>query len=126
MPDEGSMSLVFNGNIDYSGTTGWKRILFDSSYVYNNSSNLEVHYQNHSDQYDSPNTQFAVSASASQTSIINGDNITFPTTAGSFRSWTPDVRLYLALPNDAGITAINEPYISFNTGTNEIITSLYW
>ena len=124
LPSAGSMSLVFNGSIDYSGTTGWKKILFDSSYLHSNNSNLVVHYQNHSNRFDSPNTQFAVSSYGSQLSIVNGDNTSFPNWAGSFRSWAPNVRLFFALPNDAGITSINEPNNSFNTGVTDLKASL--
>lgn len=119
-PNEEAMSLVYEGTIDYSGTMGWKKILFDTSFIYNNASNFLIHYQNLLGQAKSPITKFASTYYSAQTSITKGDNSIFPTTAGSFLYQAPDIRLYYALPNDAGIIAINEPAISFNAGISNI------
>lgn len=93
LPTEGSMSKVYSGDIDYGGTTGWKKIKFDSIFIYDNN-NLQVHYRNYSDQYNSPVTQFMGSNYGSTVTIYNGDNTSFPTTAGSTLSRAADIRLY--------------------------------
>ncbi|MCD4833036.1 MAG: hypothetical protein K8R31_04510, partial [Bacteroidales bacterium] len=119
LPTEGSMSKVYSGDIDYGGTTGWKKIKFDSVFIYDNN-NLQVHYRNYSDQYNSPVTQFMGSNYGSTVTIYNGDNTSFPTTAGSTLSRAADIRLYFLIATDAGITALDAPETYFNTGSNDI------
>ncbi len=123
LPAEESMNLVYTGDVDYSGTTGWKKIKFDSTFIYDNN-NLQIHYRNYSDQYNHPFTQFAVSNYEPSISIYNGDNTSFPTTAGSASSNTPDIRLYFLIPADAGITSLDNPDTYYNTGNNNISVTL--
>lgn len=123
LPEETSMNLVYSGVIDYTGAAGWKKINFDSIFIYDNN-NLQVHYRNYSGQFNSPYSSFIPTDYGKSVSIYSGAGSAFPTTAGSTTSRAPDIRLYYLIPTDAGISSLDAPGTYFSTGNNNIAVSL--
>ncbi len=125
MPDETSMTNMFSGTVDYTGT-GWKKIPFDNIFEYNNSENIMIYYTDKSNQWQSPGTHFDASVYGGNVGLYKNNDASqeFPTDNGSLTARLPNIRLYCLIPGDAGISLLNSPGTYFNTGNNNISVSL--
>ncbi len=123
MPDETKMTNMHSGYIDYS-ETGWKKIAFNNFFEHDNLQNLMVYYTNKSGAYNSPLTWFNASQYTGSAGVYNHHTNEFPTDDGTSTTNIPNIRLYLLIPSDAGITALDTPDTYFSTGNNDIAVSL--
>ncbi|MBN2273543.1 MAG: T9SS type A sorting domain-containing protein [Bacteroidales bacterium] len=125
MPDETGMTKMFSGNIDYTGTE-WRKIAFDSLFDFNDADNLMIYYTNKSRAYNTPLTEFKASSYGANVGVYNytTSGNEFPTGNGTLSQRIPNIRLYILIPDDAGISSLDAPATYFNTDANDIKVTL--
>ncbi len=106
-PESNGYTKVFEGNLVLN--PGWNQIALSTSFAYNGSDNLILHWENRSGSASYAN--FYATTSTINDNKSSGNDVSFPTTPGylnPYPSGLPDIRLY---------------YVGLPTPTSEIPVS---
>nr|MBI9032301.1 choice-of-anchor D domain-containing protein [bacterium] len=115
--------LVFSGDITWNGT-GWHDIIFDSSFAYNGTDNLEVLVLNNDGSYITGQPIFTATSATPERAIFNYSDGTFPATAGTLSGVYPNTRFHFVAENEPGLPILTSPANgSFNVSSP---TELIW
>ncbi len=111
-PDTSAMVLVFSGTIAWNGP-GWQKIPLQIPFGYNGNDNLLIYYENRDGSGATGYPRFRyTTTSPEQLTKYRIQNISFPTTPGSFYYNRPNIRIAFSPSNfthDAGISQIIQP-----------------
>ncbi len=140
-PDPSTMTLVYDGSVNWSGP-GWFDIILDTPFEYDGQGNLQIYYENRDGNYSSGYPTW-VSSSVSSLCYYDYQDGSFPTTTGSVTDrpnivlsgkskgctsarvpWTINV---LGQPNyDAALLDVLYPNSGIELSFNEPVTISIW
>ncbi len=125
MPEEEEMVPMFSGSIDFT-SNGWNKIAFDTMFAMSDTQNALIYTTQKSGAFHSSPTAYRPSVYGGNVGVYgyNDSGNEFPTGNGTLTARIPNMRLYLLIPADAGITSLEAPATFCNTGSNAISVTL--
>ncbi|PID27183.1 MAG: hypothetical protein CSB55_09095 [Candidatus Cloacimonadota bacterium] len=122
-----SMTQVYSGNYNLSASDDWQVIELDSPFVYNNTDNLVVAFDENTDGYHSSDDKFYCSYVTGNRSLIYKSDYANPDPnnsgdyPGSLKNFIPNIRFKLA--NNSPTIDFGDLNVAFNENTG--MTNLF-
>ena len=89
-PDPATMTLVFSGNMSWTGP-GWYKIPLQTPFNYNGTDNLVVYWENHDGTYVSGYPIFNYTSTTGNMAKYNYQDASFPTANGTLTTSRPNI-----------------------------------
>src|SRR6056297_2046820 len=113
-PDTTTMTKVYDGDVNYftpGGPEDPDEIILTTPFIYNNTDNLLIHYENHDGAKVSTLQEAQINLSDNSSSLnmckYNSQDVSFPVTSGTLSNKMPIIYLGFDPGLDAGVSKIN-------------------